>query len=113
VRAAFGPDFASAASVLRWLLPGVVATSITTVLSQYLASIGMPKLLVGVWLMGVGLVLVLGAALIPDHGAVGAAAATSVAYVAVLLLVFALCRRHRGQTATMEWVEPVVGSWEV
>lgn len=107
VRVAFGAEFAEAGPALRWLLPGVVAVALGTVLSQYLASIGMPKLLVGVWLVGAGLVIALGAALIPDYGASGAAAATSAAYTVILGLLLLLCLHYRRRSGA-PWQGPSV-----
>jgi antigen flippase len=108
VRVAFGSEFAEAGPTLRWMLPGVVAVALATVLSQYLASIGMPKLLVAVWLLGVCLVLALGAVLIPDHGASGAAAATSAAYIVILVLLLLLCLRYRRHSSNAAWAGPPV-----
>jgi O-antigen/teichoic acid export membrane protein len=108
VRLAFGAEFADAAPVLRWMLPGVIAVAVATVLSQYLASLGMPKLLVGVWLLGFGVVLALGIALIPDHGARGAAAATSAAYFVVLALLFWLSVHYRRRSTSGGWPAPQV-----
>jgi antigen flippase len=108
VRVAFGAEFAEAGPALRWMLPGVVAVALATVFSQYLASIGLPKLLAGVWLVGVCLVLALGAALIPEYGASGAAAATSAAYIVILMLLLLLCLHYRRRSTDAAWPTPAI-----
>jgi len=106
VKTAFGSEFEPATEALWWLLPGVVAVSVTTVLSQFLASVGMPRALVGVWFIGVVAVLSGGLALIPGDGATGAAVSTSIAQVLVLFLVLALCLRYRAAAGKMAVLAP-------
>lgn len=93
IRIAYGAEFTPAAAVLRWLLPGVIAIGATTVLSQYLAAHGLPKMVVGVWAIGFTALAVLGFALVPGHGASGAAVALSGAYLLVLGLICVLVVR--------------------
>ena len=57
------------------MLPSVFSLAVAGVLSQYLAAIGLPRPLLAVWVGWRLLVLALSVALIPDHGAAGAAAA--------------------------------------
>jgi antigen flippase len=95
MRLTFGADFTPAARVLLLLLPGVLALGVASVLSQFLASIGVPRLLVGIWLVTLGIVLGVGRLLIPGHAGAGAAAALSIGYGALLLMVGALAYRRR------------------
>ncbi len=89
----FGTGFDGAATVILVLLPGVVLFSCARVLANDLAARG----LVGVNLVLALVVLAVNALaniiLIPVYGAVGAAAATSFAYVFSLLLRLVLHRR--------------------
>jgi enterobacterial common antigen flippase len=95
IRLAFGQAFAPAAAVLRLLLPGVFALGVSTVLSQYLAAIGIPRVLVGVWVVTLAAVLSLGAVLVPHHAGAGAAAALSCAYGGALLMIVCVAYRYR------------------
>ena len=95
MRIAFGEAFVPAGQVLRLLLPGVFALGLTTVLSQYLAAIGVPRLNVVVWAVALVAVLSLGRLLVPSHAGAGAAAALSITYWLVLAMVLALGLRHR------------------
>jgi antigen flippase len=98
VRIAFGARYAPAADVLRIMLPGVFAIGTATILSQYLAAVGMPRAMVAVWGGAVVVVLALGRCLIPLHAGAGAAAALSTTYGVVLVFLAALAWRYREAT---------------
>jgi O-antigen/teichoic acid export membrane protein len=95
IRFLYGDNFGPSTRVLQIMLPSVFSLAVAGVLSQYLAAIGLPRPLLGVWVAGVALVLVLSLALIPDHGAAGAAAALSLANTAVLVGVGATAYAYR------------------
>ena len=95
MRIAFGTAFVPAAAVLQLLLPGVFALGVASVLSQFLAAIGVPRLLVGIWIVTLGILLLVGRLLIPRHAGAGAAASLSIAYAALLTMVATLAYRHR------------------
>jgi O-antigen/teichoic acid export membrane protein len=95
IHLAFGGDYGPAVPTVRWMLPGVLALGVTTVLSQHVAAMGMPKQIIGIWIFGLLSVVALGRVLIPRYGAVGAGAAYSVAYAALLVLVFCFAYRLR------------------
>jgi O-antigen/teichoic acid export membrane protein len=84
IRFLYGDDFGLSTRVLQIMLPSVFSLAVAGVLSQYLAAIGLPRPLLAVWAAGVALVIALSVALIPDHGAAGAAAALSIGNTAVL-----------------------------
>lgn len=108
MRIAFGPSFTPAAQVLRLMLPGVFAVGTTTILSQYLGAVGMPKVTVAIWAVALAVVLGVGRLLIPTHAGAGAAAALSLTYFLVLALVFAAGRRYRATSgAPRPAIEPV------
>jgi O-antigen/teichoic acid export membrane protein len=98
----FGDQYLPAVPILRWLLPGTIALGITSVLSQYLASVGIPRPLVAAWGSGVVLMLVLGRVLIPPQGGVGAAIAFSITAGALLTMVTALSLSHRRDVEAAE-----------
>ena len=85
IRLAYGERYLPAAPVMMWMLPGVFFYALTGVISQYLASIGMPRRLVGIWTAAVVLSLAVGCWLIPAYSSQGAA----MSYSLVLTVVFA------------------------
>lgn len=95
IRTVYGSGFEPSVGILRWLLPGVVALGATSVMSQYLAAIGIPRIVLGVWALALAFVTVLGFFLIRRHGGAGAAVALSVTYVGVFALVLLLAHRFR------------------
>ena len=91
----YGDEFAPSTRVLHIMLPSVFALAVASVLSQYLAAIGLPRPLIGIWLAGAALVLATSLALIPDHGAAGAAASLSIGHAAVLCGVIVVAYAYR------------------
>lgn len=91
----FGSSYSAAAPILRFMLPGVVAVGVTTIVSQYLAAHGLPRILLAIWAGAAVLTAVLGLLLIPSHGGTGAAIALTITYMIVaLMVVFAGTRFH-------------------
>ncbi len=90
VHLAFGEDFLPAVAVMWWMLPGVFAFSLISVVSKYLASTGFPRLQVVTWIAAFGLITVLGAVLIPRYSGVGAAMALSITSCATLAMLFSI-----------------------
>jgi O-antigen/teichoic acid export membrane protein len=84
IRLLYGSSFEPSTRVLQIMLPSVFSLAVAGVLSQYLAAIGLPRPLLAVWAGGAAFVLVLSFALIPEHGAGGAAAALSLGNTAIL-----------------------------
>jgi O-antigen/teichoic acid export membrane protein len=99
--AVFSAAFAPAYLPMLWLLPGVVFLGGAKVLSNEMAGRGYPQY--NAWNSGIALVLtvVLDITLIPKHGIVGAAIASSVSYTAGLLIavLFYLRVRRRAHEA--------------
>jgi O-antigen/teichoic acid export membrane protein len=83
----FGPQFASASSTLRWLLPGVFCLSLVTVLSQYFAATGFPWRLNMIWLVGLCVTTLLAWNLMPTMQADAASVGLSGGYLTILLLL--------------------------
>lgn len=86
----YGPAFEPAFENVVWGIPGLIALAVTSILSQYMAAIGMPRLLIAVWVLIVLVQAGTAFVLIPAHGANGAMAALSLAYTVGLLLIFGL-----------------------
>ncbi len=78
----FGPAWSAAAPVLRVLAPSAVLVATGAVLSNLLVALGLQRALMRVTLGGATLLVVLGALLVPAHGAVGAALASLLALLA-------------------------------
>ena len=95
IRLLYGEDFGPSTRVLQIMLPSVFSLAVAGVLSQYLAAIGLPRPLLGVWAAGVALVIGLSFALIPDHGPAGAAAALSIGNTAILAAIAWTAYRYR------------------
>jgi len=95
----FGIDYAGAHLLLLWMLPGLIGSGFGSVLNTKLAGQGYPP--VTIWAPALALVVkvAVNALLIPAHGLVGAAAATSIAY----LLWVGLVARHYCQAAGVGW----------
>ena len=83
----FGPRYRGAVPLLWCLLPAVLAYSITSVLSQYLAARSFPLSLLVAWGLGLGLSTVIGPAMTAQHGAAGAALAQSAGSLLVCVVV--------------------------
>jgi O-antigen/teichoic acid export membrane protein len=84
----YGSAFTDSVRPLLWLLPGVFVLSLETIVANDLAGRGYPAVLVVYWGVGLLLNIVLNLILIPDWGATGAAAASTVTYAVMSVLVF-------------------------
>jgi O-antigen/teichoic acid export membrane protein len=95
VDVAFGPDFVRSSSMLRLLLPQVFLISLTSIVSQFIAAKGMPRAILAVWTAGLVIAILLGSLLIPAYGGEGAAAALSLAYAVIFVLIMTLAFMRR------------------
>ncbi len=95
----FGSHYRGSVEPLRLLLPGTVAFSLQSVLSNYLAGRGRPRIVLFAWLAGA--VVGIGADLlvIPAYGIAGAAVVSSLSYMLVTGLHFKALRGVRPQVA--------------
>ncbi len=97
IRLGFSDGFASAAPAFFALLPGVYAMSLSKVMSPYFTgTLGRPGIVARTSLVAVAINIPLNFVLIPRFGIVGAAAASSVAYVAHAAVSLFIFRRHSG-----------------
>jgi O-antigen/teichoic acid export membrane protein len=92
----YGEAFTPAAVALWWLLPGIWAYGVCNQIATQLASTGMPMAAVVVWAPPLALNVALNLAWIPRWGIAGAAAASSLCYIAVLALHLMLWKRRMG-----------------
>lgn len=93
VALAYGEAYADAAPVMRWLLPGFIATLCSHPLYLVLYALDRPADYAATGVASLLLWCVLALWLIPDHGAVGAAMAGSAARIAQALLIALLVWR--------------------
>jgi antigen flippase len=101
INMAYGERFSYAYTMLLWGLPGAFALGLTSIISQYLAAVGIPLALLWIWVVGLGLELGLAIWLIPGHGALGAMVSLSVAYVFIFgsLVILSAFHDHRKRMA--------------
>jgi antigen flippase len=90
----YGERFVGAYTMLLWGLPGIFALGLTSILSQYLASAGIPLSLIFIWIIGLVVELMLAIWLIPIHGGIGAMLSLSAAYLLILGMVWILAANH-------------------
>ncbi|MFP8835077.1 oligosaccharide flippase family protein [Hydrogenophaga sp. XSHU_21] len=95
----YGEAYGAAFDYVIWGLPGLVALSVISVLSQYMATIGLPRALILLWATVATLQAAVAIWLIPEHGATGAMVSLSVAYVTGLMLMFSLIHRLKDKHA--------------
>lgn len=89
----YGSTFHESRALFLWLVPGVYALGLTTVISQHYAARSFPGTLLAGWVGGLVLNIVLNVALLPGHGAYVAPLASSIAYCAVLVVHVWVIRR--------------------
>jgi len=77
----FGESFVSASRALLWLLPGIVLGSASRILSNYLAALGKPELNMYTAFLTASINVGANIVLIPSQGIIGAAQATTLAYI--------------------------------
>lgn len=98
------PAFTPALPALYVLLPGVVALSITKVLSGYLSGLGRTGVTSAVSICAFVLNVALNLVLIPRAGIVGAAAASLISYTASSLAYSVIAARLAGTSVLDFWV---------
>ncbi len=91
----FGPSFARAATQLQALLPSILMVSLMSVISQYLAAEGFPRIQVLAWLVGLLLQTVLSYWVAGAWGGIGVALSLAVSNAVVLLFLLVETMRRR------------------
>jgi O-antigen/teichoic acid export membrane protein len=97
----FGPQFLPSAEVLTWMLPGVLAYSLTMIVSQFLSARGVPPVLIGIWCIGLVVLLTANHVLLPRYAASGAAMAFSLASTVVFALELGLAWKLRREDVAL------------
>jgi len=101
IRVFFGTEFEDSTSLYYWLLPGIYALGMLTILSQHFAGRGFPRQLIAIWLGGLALNIALNLAFLPGRGAWVAALTSSVTYAVLLALHMWLFAREAGGYGSM------------
>lgn len=94
----FGDIFSGATAAVYLLAPGIAALSVSWVMGAYFEGTGRPQYVAKSVAVGLAFTLLLDIVLIPPFGIVGAAAASSVSYVAVSVSLCLTFRRETGST---------------
>ncbi|HEY0544375.1 MAG TPA: oligosaccharide flippase family protein [Pyrinomonadaceae bacterium] len=92
----YGAPFADASWQLLILLPGIYLVGIESVLVQHFSSLGLPVAIPIFWLITLGINVALNLAFVPAFGARAAAAASSVSYALIFVLVTSYFRAKTG-----------------
>ncbi|GAK46170.1 polysaccharide biosynthesis protein [Tepidicaulis marinus] len=96
VRIAFGEAFMPAVPIFYVMLPGMFFLGMSTMLAQFLGAVGLPKKIIAVWLVTTLCLFAVAGLLVPTHQGIGAAAALSVSYTILFLLMsYAVVRQAR------------------
>jgi O-antigen/teichoic acid export membrane protein len=95
----YGPDFAPAVPIIALLMPGIVAMAAFKILNVELGGKGKPWVSMLVVVPALALNFGAGWVLVGEYGALGAAAAASLAYVTLAVAYVGLYCRVSGMTA--------------
>jgi O-antigen/teichoic acid export membrane protein len=96
IRMFFGDSFSGATSLYYWLLPGIYAYGMLTILSGHFAGRGFPRSAIVVWILGMSLNVVLNVVFLPGRGAWVASLTSSISYCVLLGLHMWLFAREAG-----------------
>jgi O-antigen/teichoic acid export membrane protein len=92
----FGSEFSQAVELYYWIVPGVYALGMVTIISNHLAGRGFPIEAVIVWVIGLSVNVAMNVLLLPERGLYIAALASSVSYAILLALHMLLLKREVG-----------------
>jgi len=100
----YGEPYSVAGEVLVLLLPGITALALYLVVDSYFAGTGFPPISIYAVAAAVVVKVLLNWLLVPSHGVLGAAGATSVAYTVLFLIkLVAFTRRVRVPISEVLW----------
>jgi O-antigen/teichoic acid export membrane protein len=104
----FGSDFRFGSDALRILSLGSIFFSVATINNSIISAIGKPKVVTKIILVAAVLNVILNLLLIPPYGLIGAAIATTVAYLFVLLLsLYFVQRIIKVKLPIFDWIKTV------
>jgi O-antigen/teichoic acid export membrane protein len=95
----YGSEFTPATPALLWLLPGIAALSVHTIVMNYCAALGNPRVILIAPTIGLVVNLALNLVLIPPYGIVGASLSSTIAYSLMLAISAAYLIRRIGVLA--------------
>lgn len=98
----FGSEHEAAYEMMLYGLPSSFAVGLLAVVSQFLASIGFPLVLIAIWSAGLLVEIVISLALVPKLTGVGAMIALSAAHTTIFLSAWLLAHRLRGVAINQE-----------
>ena len=84
-----------------WLLPGIYAYGLVTILSSHFAGRGFPPIAIVIWIVGIALNVVLNVVFLPGRGAWVASLASSISYGLLLVLHIWLFAKEAGSYGVM------------
>lgn len=96
IEAFFGESYSGATSLYYWLLPGIYAYGLVTILSSHFAGRGFPRAAMVIWVFGIVLNVVLNVIFLPGRGAWVASLTSSISYAVLLVLHMWLFAREAG-----------------
>jgi stage V sporulation protein B len=99
----FGQEFAAATGALIWLLPGIAIFSVSNILANFLAGVGLVEKNIYSSIVSGIVTVVLDIILIPRIGINGASIATSLSYIVFTLMTIAFYVRY----TQARWVDLV------
>lgn len=104
------PDFAPSLPAFLIILPGIVALSVSKILSSYVSGLGLPLRVALVSSAALGMNIVANLMFIPTYGFYGAAVASLISYVAHAAMLLAIAARlaHRSPFA---YLIPTAAEW--
>jgi O-antigen/teichoic acid export membrane protein len=92
----FGESYAGSVSLYYWLLPGIYAYGLVSILSSYFVGRGFPRAVMLVWAFGITLNVALNLIFLPGRGAWVASLSSSISYGILLVLHMWLFAREAG-----------------
>jgi O-antigen/teichoic acid export membrane protein len=100
----FGQEFADATGALVWLLPGIAIFSVSNILANFLAGVGLLSRNIYSSIVSGVVTVVLDILLIPKIGINGASIATSLSYIVFTIMTIIFYTRH----TQARWVDIVL-----
>lgn len=94
----FGPGFVASSVALLWLLPGVAIFSVSNILANYLAGVGLVEKNIYSSIVSAIITIVLDFWLIPRIGINGASIATSLSYITFTSMTLFFYSRYTGSS---------------
>jgi O-antigen/teichoic acid export membrane protein len=92
----FGESYADAVPLYYWLLPGIYAYGLVSILSSHFVGRGFPRAAIVIWAIGITLNIALNVIFLPGRGAWVASVTSSISYGILLVMHMWLFAREAG-----------------